>query len=703
MGKKAAIIFAAFLILVTFETVHGEDGKISGEISLTGLIKDGKDNDAKLTEYRDIRNGVYGGIDLQYQKDRDHLTFEAKDIGYHTQSYRLEGGRWDSYRLDFKYDEIPHNYTFDAKTPYSGVGSSNLAYSTHPPSTNSDTWSPFDYSVKRRNMDGSFKLDLFKPLYLDVSVNQQKKTGIYPLGVAGTTPGGISIELPTNIDYTTNNIKVAVGYSTKPLSLSVNYLYSQFNNGDGVQNFRNPATVNTAATTDTLFLAPNNSYHKINIQGGVKLPLQSKFNVDLSSSRAESSTLLGTSYVTNTTVAASNIGVQGRTGIGLSSPYFDGKVNTDNYNFILTSNPFSFFNGKLFYKYYNKSDISSQITTTDGTNILLNDLFGYRKNTYGLEMGFKLPANFGLTTAYNYIKTERQRDDLPKNRDNIFDIGLKWKGFSFMAVKVGYEYLNRAAEFAIAENPVVDLEPYIRRYDAAPRERDTYKAAMEFFPLDSLSFNIGYRHKKTRYTDTILGLTDSKADQFNLDVDWQAHKRLRFFGYFDFEQLVYNQFQRQTNGVALDPATTPTAVNFNWTSSQTENTYGYGLGADIALIPEKLTLKLVHNSVKSDGSVDYTYLLGAVPLPTGRTQDNIDLNARDSYRLTSYVAKATYQMTKALAISATYAYEEYAYDDSQFNSYQYYMSVTQGAYLTGAYKDPSYRTNIGLISVNVKF
>ncbi|MDQ1333710.1 MAG: hypothetical protein QG552_660 [Thermodesulfobacteriota bacterium] len=272
MGKIAAIIFAAFLILVTFATVQGEDGKISGEISLTGLSKDGKDNDAKLTEYRDIRHGVYGGIDLQYQQDRDHLTFEAKDIGYHTQSYRLEGGRWDSYRLDFKYDEIPHNYTFDAKTPYSGVGSSNLTYSAHPPSTNSDTWSPFDYSVKRRNMDGSFKLDLFKPLYLDVSVNQQKKAGIYPLGVAGTTAGGIASELPTNIDYTTNNMKIDLGYRTRPFSLAVSYLYSQFNNGDGVQNFCNPATVNTAATMDTLFLAPNNSYHKIDIQGGVKLP-----------------------------------------------------------------------------------------------------------------------------------------------------------------------------------------------------------------------------------------------------------------------------------------------------------------------------------------------------------------------------------------------------------------------------------------------
>jgi len=697
------MIVLAIWILAGAGLARGEEGKLTGEISLTGVIKDGKDNDAKFVEYRDIRSGLYGNADLQYWKGRDHVAFEARDIGYKTQQYRLDGGRWDAYRLDFKYDEIPHNYTFDGKTFYSGVGSSNLTYAAHPPSNNSDSWSPFDYAVKRRNMDGSFKLDLFRPFYMEVAVGQQKKAGVYPLGAAGTTPGGIAIELPTNIDFTTNNFKVAAGYSTKPLSLSVRYLYSRFDNGEGVQNFRNPATLNTAATIDTLYSAPNNNYHKIDLQGGVKLPWRSKFNVDLSSSLAQSSALLASTYVTNVTAAASNIGIQGQRGIGLSSPYFDGKMNSDHYNLVLTSNPVSFLNAKVFYKYFNKSDVSTRITATDGATVLLSNLFGYRKNIYGGELGFKLPASFTLTTGYSFTKTERQREDLPKNRDNLLDVGLKWSGVSFMMAKVGYERLDRAAEFAISQNPAVDLEPWIRRYDAAARERDTYKASLEFFPLESLSFNMGYRRKKTRYTDTVLGLTDAKAHQFNFDADWQAHKRLRFFGYFDIEKKIQGQFQRQATAAPFDPATAPTATDFNWTSEQKEMTYGYGVGVDVTLIPGKLTLKLAHNSVLSDGSVDYAYLLGGVALPAGRTQDNIDLNARDSYRLNNYLAKITYQMTKAVALSAAYAYEDYAYDDSQYSSYQYVVSVTQGGFLTGAYRDPSYRTHVGLVSVNLRF
>jgi MtrB/PioB family decaheme-associated outer membrane protein len=590
-------IFAVLAILGLWGTACGEEGKFAGEVTLTGVIREGKDTAAKFNEYRDIKDGVYGSVDLKYDAAKDHVSFEAKDIGYRTQSYTLDGGRWDVFRMKFNYDEIPHNYTYDARSFYSGVGTKDLTYAGAAPSANAAGWNTFDYAIKRKNLGGSLKFDYLNPFYVDFSVDQQKKAGTYAFGAAGTSPGGITIELPTNIDYKTDNLKVEAGYTTKPLFLSLSYLYSRFENGDGLQNFRNPSSANTAATTDTLYLPPENNYRKFNLRGGLTLPFQSKFSVDLSSSQGSSSVLLANSYVTDTTAAASNIGVRGRTGIGLSNPYFNGKTNTDNYNIALTTNPKPFFNAKIFYKYYNKDNTSDVITTTDGTTVLNNNLFDYRKNTYGVEAGFKLPANLRLTAAYSYTKTERAREDIPKNRDNLFDVGLKWNGLKFMTAKIGYEHLDRAAEFAVPMSPVVDLEPWIRRFDAAAQGRDTYKASLEFFPLASLSFNVGYKHKKNNYNDTILGLTDSKTDQVNADIDWQVHKRVRLFGYFDFEQRVLNQYQRQTT-VANDPATTPTATAFNWTANTTENTYGYGVGADISIIMDKLSLKLGHNFVK---------------------------------------------------------------------------------------------------------
>ncbi len=698
-GIKAIITVIAILGL--WGTAFAQENKLSGDITVTGVVREGKDQSAKFNEYQDIRDGVYGSINLKYDAPKQYIFFESKDIGYRTQSYALEGGRWDAFRMRVFYDEMPHNFTYDARTLYSGVGTNNLTYSGATPSTDPNGWSTFDYTVRRQNMGGSFKIDYLNPFYLDVNADQQKKSGIYPLAAAGTSPGGIAIELPTNIDYVTNNVKVETGYSTKPLFLSLNYFYSRFENGDGLQNFRNPATANTAAATDTVYLPPENDYHKFGFKGGVALPFNSKFNLDLSSSRARSSARLANTYVSSVTAAASNIGIQGLTGITLSNPYFNGKVNTDQLNVALTSNPKPFLNTKIFYKYYNKDNKSDVITTTDGATVLNNHLFDYRKNVYGIEAGVKLPAQFRVNAAYSFTKTERAREDFPKNRENLFDVGVKWSGLKFMNTKVGYEYLDRAAEFGVPLTLVpTDFEAWVRRFDAAAQIRNTYKASFEFFPMDTLSVNVGYKYKHSNYSDTILGLNDNKAHEVNADVDWQVHKRVRLFGYFDFEQSTQNQLQRQAT-TYTNPATAPTAANFNWTSDAKEDSYGYGVGTDITIIQDKLTLSLVHNSIKSDGTIDYTYLLGALALPAGQTQDNIDLNAWDNYRLNNYVAKLTYQVTKMVALTATYAYESFSYDDSQYSGYLYVPGAT--GYLTGAYSDPSYRTHVGFLSVNVKF
>ncbi|MCE5266217.1 MAG: MtrB/PioB family outer membrane beta-barrel protein [Deltaproteobacteria bacterium] len=681
--KANTAIIAAMLILLPLCGASAADGQFSGEISLDPTYKHAAGNEAKAFEYEDPRSGVYGNADLKYETPKDRVELEARDVGYDTQRYRLEGGRWDSYRYQLQYEELPHNFTFDTRTLYSGTESSNLTYGTHPPNANPNTWNTFDYSVKRKNMGGGLKLDLLKPFYLDVAASRQEKSGSYPIGAAGTSPGGIAIEMPAWLDYTTDTIKAEAGYVRNPLFFSLSYLYSRFDNGNGVQNFRNPATANTAATTDTFHLPPENDAYKLDFKGGVRLPFRSKFNVNLSTSRANSASRLETSYVSDVTAAASTIGVQGREGLGLSSPYFNGKVDTNNYHFALTTNPISFLDAKLFYKYFSRSNKSDQITTTDAAAgaVLANELFSYRKNSYGLEMGFKLPQHFLLTADYQYTKTERDRVDLPENRDNLFGVDLKWSGLDFMALKLGYERLDRAADFV---GDPTGYEPFQRRFDAAPQERDTYKVSAEFFPMETLSFNIGYKYKRTNYKDTLLGLTDSRADEVSFDVDWRAHKQVRLFAFADFEKRSQNQRERQ-----------PT---YDWTLNQDEKTYEYGLGAEIAIIPKKLTLKLEHSSIRSDGSVDYTYL-GVIP--AGRTQ-NDDLSNWDSYRLTSYIAKATYELTKAISLSAAYAFQEFLYDDDQYAGYRYVIGANPTR-LTGAYLEPGYRSHVVYVSAGIHF
>ncbi len=668
---------------------------LEGSISLNGRVTNIAGDEAKFNKFRDIRDGLgaYSEVTLNFNKEKYFLDLKIEDIGYDTQSYHLGGGLWGKFKTNFYYYEIPHNLTFDALTFYTGAGSDVLTYPTHPPNTNILSWDRFDYSTKRKRYGGGLDFSWIKPFYLDVSFEREKKEGIIPAGIAGGTPGNISVEIPEPVDYITDTVKIEGGYSKNPLFLSLSLNYSQFNNRDNTLFFRNPFSANTASSMDFLTLPHDNDYYKIVFKATYRLPFQSRFMVNLATSRAKSEESLLSFRI-------ANVG-GGRVPITLSDTKFDGKVDTRNYSFILTSNPISFLDGKIYFKHYEKRNRSDEIITTDGANSYINHLFDYKKNTFGGEVGIRLPAKFYLSAGYNFVKTKREREDLPENKDNLFTVDLRWSGLDFMMAKVGFEGFYRDAKFRASTDPN-NIETYVRRFDAGAKNRNTYKASVDISPMESLNFSLGYQFKKTDFKDVVLGLQDEKSNQFLFDGDYTLGRWMKIFGYLALEYIKSNQFQRQFINVP-NPYLPPTATDFNWSVKQKDREFDYGIGTEIYIIPQKLTLTLQHDYIRSNGSMDFTYYLGT--LPAGRTQDNIDISDWDDYRLRTYMAKLTYNLTKRLSFTLGGAYEKYRYKDAQVDGYQYFMpgTGTNSGYLTGAYLAPSYSGSTIFLGASYKF
>ena len=443
------LLFCFFSLSPVF--AEEQEDNFSGEISAQGTLTHVNGSKAKFNEYGDIQNGLYGDVKVKYDDDKYYADFYSSNMFYDTQSYDLEGGKWGAFKFNINYNEIPHNFTYDAKTFYSDVGTNNLTYTPNPPSAylpskDTSTWNTFDYSTNRKNYGAGFKFDVLKPFFLDFSAAVDERTGIYPIGAAGTSPGGISLELPAPIDYKTNSINLLGGYVRNPLFISLGYFYSNFTDSNTSLNFRNPATSNTASVTDTYSMPPDNHYYKINLKGALKLPFNSKFNVDLATADAESDAILRNSYVSD--VAG------GLTNIALSTPFFNGEVITNNIATSFTSKPLSFLDAKLFLKYDDRENKSDVITITDATQTpatFNNTLFNYRRVKYGTELGFQLPANFYFLGSYNHSTISRERDDIPDNRDDLFSAELRWKGFDFLTARVGYERLDRRADFQLTD------------------------------------------------------------------------------------------------------------------------------------------------------------------------------------------------------------------------------------------------------------
>ena len=659
------------ICLLPLSYAFSQDTKtIEGEVELTGVwidVHGQEGGKAKFTEYRDLKKdgAVFGRARLDLDTDKYFLNFNAGDFAYDTQYYNIDGGMWGKFKFDLFYDEIPHNITFDARTPFLGAGDDTLVGT---PNSNFPAWNTFDYSILRHQYGGGFKVDVIRPFFFDVSFKRENRDGIKPTGVAETSPGGTAFELPEPVDYVTNNLNVAAGYAQKPLFLSLNYTHSDFNNSNTALNL--PSNFNAP---NAFSLPPDNTYDKGAFKGAVSLPFNSRFSTNMGFARGTSDTSI----------------------VSLIGSGYTGKVDNVNYDFALTSNPVRFLDAKVYYKYYkrfNKSD-----DPTGVVNLFLN----YNVATYGGELGLRLPEHFYLSGGYKYVKTERNREGetdpaaiLPFNKDNIFFANLKWSGVDFLEARVGYERLDREAQYRTVESAVNPA----RIFAYAAQNRDSVKATLDIFPLENLNLGLEYRYANTDYSDTIFGLRSDKRNEFEASVDYSIGKIAKVYAYGDLEWIKFNQLQ--FDGTTLLP----------WQADQWDKSWGYGIGAEVYVIPKKLTLVFQHDYLKSNGSVDFALnnglFIAATGLGpgTGANNDNIDIGRWDDYTLYSFSIKAVYNFTKSATAVIGYAYQRFWFSDAQLNDYVFAPTGgTNAAFLTGAYKDQSYKANLIFGGMTYKF
>jgi hypothetical protein len=175
------------------------------------------------------------------------------------------------------------------------------------------------------------------------------------------------------------------------------------------------------------------------------------------------------------------------------------------------------------------------------------------------------------------------------------------------------------------------------------------------------------------------------------------------YGFFNLEWIKFIQDVQNPSPLAA------------FSEDQKERTYGGGIGTEIYAIPQKLTFMFQFDYVKSNGNVDFTldpslFVAGTGLGPgSGANNDNIDITNLDDYTKYALKFKAAYHFTKSVIVSAGYVFERFKYNDAQLDNYLFVNPaggpVTGGnaGYLTGAYKDQSYKAHVVFGGMTYKF
>jgi hypothetical protein len=109
------------------------------------------------------------------------------------------------------------------------------------PSPNPATWNLLDLGIQRKDTGGYFEWQRTSPWYFRVDGNQVKQSGAQVGSSSnGTSPGNGFVDLAFPVQYETNNVSFEGGYATSAMTLSANYLISNFGNDNSVLFWNNP-------------------------------------------------------------------------------------------------------------------------------------------------------------------------------------------------------------------------------------------------------------------------------------------------------------------------------------------------------------------------------------------------------------------------------------------------------------------------------
>ena len=708
------------------------------QMAVTGSVTGGlissnvkSDNPFRFEEYRDLRSGATLGADIRGETNSYFLRFFGENIGRDDQFMELKGGHYGVFKYSLTNNNIIHNLTGDARTPFAGVGTNSLTFSVAPGLTlpaananilNTANWGRFDYSIKHENYGGTFELQstATSPFYFRATANQKETKGVKPFGQAMSSPGGQFVELPQVVDYTTTDASAEAGYATRNSQYSLNLSWSKFKDNNDFFTWRNPL-LTAGTTTERTTIAADNNLWKAALNGMWKqLPMSSTL------------ALRGTySKTTNSLpISPTGLAVAATTGqtvnMRASSSDFDGEVINKSFSASLTSQLAKSLDSRLYWNWTDRKNKSTEIVMrpinavtlavagTQGCDLnpvtgvaisparCTNELFHLKRNNVGVDLQYRLNPQNKLSGGWDYERSERERNDFEKTKDTKVYVEWKNNSLDVLTAKIKYQHMDRDADFRLGGLDATlsannFYNKFFKRFDLAGNKQDLLKLALDATPVEFLDLGAELILKSNRYKDIQLGRKSDDREEIYLSASYGDPKKFRVSVFADYEQTMYDSAHWVG---APNPATFPAGVStsrYRWEAKVKDKNYVIGLGADWPY-SERLKFKGSWIWQQTNGTVEQSVNFPGVNF--------INIPAYDTFRKRTLDLRGTYAANKNFDLTFGIAHENYKFTDAQMDNYSYTPLTNLNAnlgILSGAYANPTYRANVVYGSLKYTF
>lgn len=547
----------------------------------------------------------------KYASDNMEYSWSARDLGLDTRSLQIAVDRPGLFSVDLGYHAIPYRLFGSTSTVYTIDGGR-----LHRPSSwtsAATTGAMADLDASLRPVDIGHDRDIlelglsYHPLSnvsLHADYRRQERDGIEIASAGGYTQANF---LPRIIDDYTDQVDAGVSFKLEHVVLSLAYYGSFYGNRVDALTWDHLFTPFSSANVGRSATEPDNKFQQFSLSGVYRAGFLDTVLAFSAASGQGVQDMNLLPYTINADVVSPSLPVTA----------FDGKVDTGNYAFTLTSKPFDKARIKASYRFDERDNQSPVLTWTR----VITDTFvtsdneqnvpwSYQRSRLNVSGTYNLFDTVTVSAGYDRSDLEREFQEVADQTEESTWGKLRWRPTAYLeAVIKGGDAIREIDDYDTTVAASFGQNPLMRKYNLAYRYREFAELTLSAsLPERPLSVGMTYLYADDSYTKSELGMTASEERRYTMDFSWAVSDSSTLYLTAGNESIDATQ-------VGSESFTGPA-----WTAAHEDEFSHVGGGLMLAGLDEKIDLTL-----------DYSHSLGETEiLYSGMSVSGADLPDLDS-------------------------------------------------------------------------
>jgi len=500
---------------------------------------------SQFNEYRDIRDGFYvRRMDIKFDNvlhSKNYVAFQSQSTLYRDQSYLLTYGNYGKYKLQFRYDEIPHIFSNTTETLFSETSAGAWVYPALirqqlQASTAANLPSLVESQVVgqshlitpqilRKAGTVSFGYKLTPHWGVNAMFFRENQIGSRPLGLimnsspSASASSGYGTELPEPINYFNNWVRAGIEYGRGSFAMEGDYIGSFFQNNVHTMTWDNPFRLTnetiTTPLTGRMTLYPDNHANWLSVAAGTDLSRYLHFTASISPGWLKQDEPF-IPYTSNTAITTCGDGTQACNSLSvLPASNLQGDTQTLAMNYTLVTTAWKNIEFKVNYRQYDYNDNTPVNTYTpvqgDASAAVIagqdNTPYGFNRKDLEFSGVWSFAKKSSVKAGYQAEWMDRDFRDVAHSLENTFFVSGDWVPKRDLLVRISYQHADRGpdtyqddqasdpttgAPVTCTDTTTVSFtadQRCHRRFDEAARLENRGDALVQYSPFDKLTLS----------------------------------------------------------------------------------------------------------------------------------------------------------------------------------------------------------------------